>query len=114
VLEPQDHPQESTAITVARSGSGSLVVLAGQIDLDAAARLRPEAEKLLTESGPVALDWQAAEHASAGAVQVLLALAAALQARGRAFSVVRDQAEIRSMLNLAGLSGHFPVAEEPA
>jgi len=113
VLEPQDHPQESSAVTVTRSGSGASVVLAGQIDLDAAARLRAETEKLLAESGPVVLDWQAAGHASGGAVQVLLALGAALKARGRALAVSRDQAEIRSMLERAGLSSYFPIAEEP-
>jgi len=114
VLEPQDHPQENSAVSVTRSSSGAVVTLTGQIDLDAAGRLRAEAEKLLAESGPVALDWRAAEHASAGAVQVLLALEAALKARGRPLSVVHDQAEIRSMLELAGLNGHFPIAEEPA
>lgn len=96
------------------TGTPAAMVLAGQVDLDAAGRLRTEAERFLAGSGDVTLDWHAAEHVGAGAVQVLLALEAALMAQGRALRVASDNPDVRRFLTLAGLSGRFPVLERTA
>ena len=97
---------------VERSGR-RLLVLRGEIDLDAAVRLHAVALRLLVGNQDVDIDWSGAERLSAGAVQVLLALGAALSERGRALRVAADQSAIRQCLDAAGLAGHFP-AEVPA
>jgi len=99
------------SIRVERHGLQPLLVLAGDIGLEAAADLRAEAERLLAGSASVALDWGAARHVCASAAQVLLALQAALSTRGRTLEVVRDNADVRRFLELAGLSLHFRLME---
>jgi len=106
-------PGPTHRITVAPGPSLTLVVLEGPIDQDAAAELRLEAQRLLSGDAAVQIDWHAATYASAGAIQVLLALESALKARGRNLRVLRDNVEIRCFLELAGLSGHFSVMEQP-
>jgi anti-anti-sigma factor len=88
--------------------SGHLLSLAGPIGMEAAPRLQAEAQRLAARSGGVALDWGGAEYVSAGAVQVLLALAAALQEGGRKLRVAADHPGIRELLERAGISGWFP------
>jgi len=106
--------QETRRVVVEQRGSHTLLVLEGEIGLEAAADLRSEGERLLAGSGGVALDWHAATHVGAGAIQVLLALQAALGARGMALDVARDNPSVRRFLELAGVSGHFPAAEQTA
>jgi len=96
------------------SGASGKLVLEGPVDLDAAAELRARAERLLEGTAGVEIDWHAATYACAGAIQVLLALEAALAARGRSLRVARDNPEIRRYLHFAGLSGHFPIMERGA
>jgi len=103
--------QETRRIVVEQHGLHALLVLEGQIDLEAAADLRVEAERLLAGSDAVAVDWRAAAHVCPGAVQVLLSLEAELSARSRALRVVRDNPDVRRFLELAGLSGRFPVEQ---
>ena len=101
-------------MAVERPGAHPLLVLSGHIDLDAAAHLRAEAERLAAGCEAMTVDWHAATHVSAGAVQVLVALQAALSARGRTLHVARDNQDVRRFLELAGLSGRFPVLEQSA
>lgn len=105
--------EETHRVAVEQRDSHAFLVLAGEIGLDAAADLRAEAERLLAGPEAVALDWHAATHIGAGAIQVLLSLEAALSARGRALRVAGDNPDVRHYLELAGLSAHFP-ALEPA
>jgi len=88
------------------------LVLAGPIGQDAVPRLHAEALRLAGYPKDTAVDWSAAEHLSAGALQVLLALARAR----KNLRVSRDQPGIRSLLELAGVSEWFPAAplNEPA
>jgi len=123
VEEPQDHSvifddaaavPDTFRIAVEQRDSHALMTLEGPVDLEAAASLRVEVERLLGGSAAVRIDWHAAGHFCAGAIQVLLALGAALTARGGSLSVAGDNPDIRRFLELAGLSGHFPVREQSA
>jgi anti-anti-sigma factor len=117
ILERSGEPlaaQETRHVVVEQRGTRTLLVLEGDIGLDAAADLRTEAERLLAGSGGLAIDWHAAAHVGAGAIQVLLALNAALSARGGSLQVARDNPGVRRFLELAGLSDRFPVLEESA
>jgi len=105
---------ETFRIAVEPRGAQTVLVLEGQIGLDAGAHLRAEAEGLLGGSGGVAIDWRSAAHVGAGAVQILLALQTALAGRGRALRVAGENPEVRRFLEFAGLSGHFPILERTA
>jgi anti-anti-sigma factor len=111
-MEENDNPTYHVALE--RRDSHALLVLEGQIGLEAAADLRSEGERVLAGSEAVAIDWHESTHVGAGAVQVLLSLAAALSARGRALCVAGDNPDVRRYLELAGLSQHFPVSEPAA
>ncbi len=114
-LSPADsETSENTRIGIEQRGSHTFLVLDGNMDLDAAVELRAKTEQLLSASEPVSLDWGAARHVGAGALQVLLAFEAALSARGRMLRVARDNPAIRRSLLFAGLSSHFPLAEQSA
>lgn len=98
-------------IAVEQRQSRNLLVLSGQLGLDAAGQLRDEAQRLATSACDVDMDWRDAETVTAGSLQVLLALAASLTERERALRVAGDNPHIRRLLELAGLSAQFPVAE---
>ena len=89
--------------------SRNLLVLVGQIGLDATAQLRDEAEHLAASARHVDVDWREAESLTASCLQVLVALAISLSERGQTLRVTADNPEIRRSLELAGLSERFPV-----
>ena len=93
--------------------SSNVLILAGAINLDAATRLREAALTATTAARDVAIDWSEAGHVGAGALQLLLALRAALAGGGHLLDVARDNPGVRHTLELAGLSGLFPVREAP-
>jgi anti-anti-sigma regulatory factor len=101
-------------IRVEQGDKQVLLLMEGQMDLDAAATLQAAAERLLAGSEGVAIDWHAAGHVCAGAVQVLLALEVALSSCGRALHVANDNPDVRRYLELAGLSSRFPLVEHSA
>ena len=90
------------------------LVLAGELNLDAAIQLRDVALSAVAGGGEVGVDWRDAGHVSAGALQVLLALRAALDARGQVLQIAGDNPGVRRTLELAGLSRLFPIREAPA
>ncbi|TAM99543.1 MAG: anti-sigma factor antagonist [Rhizobiaceae bacterium] len=94
-------------LTVVEQPAHHLIELAGMLGLEAAAPLRDEARCLVQSRKNVAIDWSAAEHVGASALQVLLALQKSLEADGRKLSVAADNASVRRYLELAGLSGYF-------
>lgn len=94
--------------------SRNLLVLAGQVGLDATAKLLDEAEDLAGEARDVDLDWREADVVSASSLQVLLALGVSLSERGRAMRITADNPDIRRLLELAGLSTRFPGTEPVA
>lgn len=102
--------EELFRVEVRPSASCDLLILAGAISLDAARQLSDAALQVLGGGREVAVDWSQAGHVSAGALQVLLALRAALDARGLVLSVAGDNPGIRHTLELAGLSPLFPAA----
>ncbi len=108
---PVCEPPDLFRVEVGQLESRDLLLLAGQINLDAAARLRDEALRVVASARAVGVDWRQAEYVSASAVQVLLALGAALAARGLPLEVAGDNPGVRRSLELAGLSGRFPVRE---
>ena len=93
------------------SASCDLLVLAGEISLDAAHQLSDVALQAVSGGKDVAIDWSEAGHICAGALQVLLALGTALGARGQVLSVAGDNSGARHTLELAGLSRLFPVRQ---
>lgn len=109
-----ENPEQTFRPTVEPGDLQTVLVLSGRIDLEASGRMLAEAERLLAGAGPVALDWRAVEHLGAGAIQVLLALEAALTARGRTLRVAGDNPDVRRFLDVAGLSAHFQVLERNA
>jgi ABC-type transporter Mla MlaB component len=88
-----------------------LLVLAGQLGLDASVRLRDEAEVLAAQARDVDLDWGETQTVTASSLQVLLALGVTLSKRGRALRVTADNPGIRHLLELSGLSACFPRSE---
>jgi anti-anti-sigma regulatory factor len=94
--------------TVVEEAARDVLVLTGVLNLDEAGKLREAAVRLAARRRDVAIDWSAAGHVDASALQVLLALRAALAAAGRDLFVVRDNGDIRRYLELAGLAAHFP------
>ena len=104
--------EELFRVELRPSASCDLLMLAGAISLDAARQLSDAALQALAGGREVAVDWSEARHVSAGALQVLLALRTALDARGLALPVAGDNPGVRRTLELAGLSPLFPVREE--
>jgi anti-anti-sigma regulatory factor len=96
------------------SDSRDVLILSGTINLDAARQLYDAALQALAGGRDVAVDWSQAVHVSAGALQVLLTLGAALHARGSVFSVMGDNAGVRRTLELGGLSGLFQPTGTPS
>ena len=93
------------------SESCAWLVLAGELNLDAAIQLRDVAMSAVAGGGEVGVDWRDTGHVSAGAIQVLLALRAALDAQGRGLHTAGDSPGVRRTLELAGLSRLFPARE---
>lgn len=109
--EPQVSP--GFRIELRPAEAANQLILGGAINLDAAARLR---EVVLAAANPakdVLIDWSEAGHVGAGALQLLIALRAALAAGGHGLAVGRDNSGVRRTLELTGLSGLFPVQETP-
>jgi anti-anti-sigma factor len=88
-----------------------LLVLAGEMNLDAARQLRDAALGVVAGGREVGVDWRAVEHVSTGALQVLLALRSALDTCGHRLHVAGDNPGVRRTLETAGLSGLFPTGE---
>jgi anti-anti-sigma factor len=104
-------PVEVFRVGLEQRESRDALVLAGQINMDAAARLREEALFAVARGRPVDIDWREAQYLSASAIQVLLALGQALQAGGRTLAVAADNPAIRGTLEMAGLVRQFPLRE---
>ena len=102
---------ERFCVELRPSESCDLLVLAGEMNLDAAVQLRDSALKAVAGGREVGVDWSKAGHVSAGAIQVLLALRAALDAQGRGLHTAGDSPGVRRTLELAGLSRLFPARE---
>jgi anti-anti-sigma regulatory factor len=94
------------------SASCDVLVLAGDISLDAVPQLTDAALQTVAGGKQVAVDWSEARHICGGALQVLLALGTALAARGQVLSVAGDNPSVRHTLELAGLSQLFPVRRD--
>ena len=90
----------------------TLIRLTGNLGNDASAPLRTAALRVAEYQRRVAIDWEAAEYLGIGAIQSLLALTGALPRPAIRLTVCRDCGEIRSLLELAGLSGFFPFEPE--
>ncbi len=103
---------EPFRIETRQHGAEEALLLAGLLDVSAAALLRTTALRLAEAGRDVAIDWSQAEHISAGALQVLLALGAAMAGKGKAVRVAADNPDVRGFLELAGLSARFPAAGE--
>jgi anti-anti-sigma factor len=101
--------REPFSIEVREEDTRDLLVLAGQLDASAAVPLRATAQRLAGQEKGVAIEWERAEHVGVSALQVLLALAAALEEKGKAVAVASDNPDVRGFLELAGLSARFPV-----
>ena len=59
-------------------------------------------------SRDVALNWAQAEHVHTSVIQVLLAWKQLLAEHGRSLTVACDNPQVRSFLQLSGLSEQFP------
>jgi anti-anti-sigma factor len=104
---------EPFRIEIRPTESYDLLVLSGEITLDAAGHLREAALAAAAGAREVAVDWRDARHVSAGALQLMLALRAALETSGRALSVAADNPAMRRTLEVTGLSQLFPIREVP-
>ena len=102
---------EPYRVDVRPSESCDWLVLAGDINPEAAGRLRDAALGAPAPGRDIRIDWREADQVSAGALQVLLAWRAALEARGQVLLVGADNLALRRTLELAGLSRFFPVQE---
>lgn len=110
---PGEFPLENELfrVEVHRSESCDCLVLAGEMNLDAASQLRDAALGVVAEGREVAVDWRDVGHVSAGALQVLLALRSALAARGSALHIAGDNPNLRRTLEVAGLAELLPPPE---
>lgn len=97
------------SISIAKNGSHCLLRLGGALGPDAAAALHREASRIAAQDGDVEIDWSAAGHVSAAALQVLLALGTVLSNQGRKLEVAADNPAVRRFLEAAGLSSRFTV-----
>lgn len=84
-----------------------MVRLSGNIGTAESERLLAAARQAVATPGPVLLDWSAAERIGASAVQILLAMQAALGAAKRTLQVVVPPEPIREYLEAGGLWQQF-------
>ena len=89
-------------MSVRRGKRATRLILTGHVSLDRAVELHGAASKAAKAGRDVVLDWSQAEHLSAAALQVLLALRAALAARGRKLLVNETPAPLLRALEVAG------------
>jgi anti-anti-sigma factor len=82
--------------------------LSGEADLGAARHLHQAAGELLDRTGPVVVDCRRLERLSGAALQVLAAMAAEMDRRGRALTFRSLSPRLRPTLALAGLDGRRP------
>ena len=81
-----------------------VLVLGGDMEPEAAGRLREELVRLGGGPRSVEIDWSGAEYMPPQAVQVLLAFRAALGSSGLELRIRHDNPRVRSFLEVAGLS----------
>ena len=108
-----DLEHELFRVELQAAESRDRLLLAGEINLDAASQVREAALAALAAGRAVEVDWRDAGYVSAGALQVLLALRTALEARRQVLHLAGDNAGVRRTLELAGLSRLFPTQEAP-
>ena len=99
-------------IDLRHSKSGTRIRLSGNLGNDAGVPMREAALQALAHGRPVQIDWASAEYLGVGSMQVLMALSAALPGPDARLTVCGDCGEIRTLLELAGLSSFFPVELE--
>lgn len=103
-----------TPIEIARGAGagGARLRLQGTINLFHAAALHAAALEVLAGHGDVRVECAEVEHLDSSALQVLLALAAALRAEGRALRLQDVPAGVQRYLRLSALDA--PLAAAPA
>lgn len=87
------------------------VTLAGTPDLLAVQALHAALAGLVDSGKDIVLDCAAVEHISSAALQVLIAVQAALAQRRR-LRIESESAAIRDYLRIAGLDGLFPAGPD--
>ena len=103
--------QDLFRLAVQPCGSHDLLVLAGQINLDAAMQLREEEVRLAAAGRSLEVDWSRADHVGVSAIQVLLCLSGALASHGGSLRIHGDSPRVRRFLQVAGLSDRFAPAK---
>jgi anti-anti-sigma factor len=99
-------------VWIEADGDRRCLHLEGVVNAVQARRLREEALAALAGSGPVTLDLTRAEYLDGTALQVLLALSAALARRGHGLKTVAMAPSIEDTLRTIGLGANFRAAPD--
>jgi len=105
---------DSPGVSLAQSGTGLVLALRGDLNLELAHRIHDAALEGLQASGNLIVDCSAATYVGGPVAQVLLALERALQQVGRSLEIRGASEDVRRYLGWAGLQSHFVDAEVQA
>ncbi len=106
-----DWDSTTAVVSVSRDGPDCVLSLRGGFHLEQARELHAAALQIAETGGGVVVDCREAAHLDGCAVQVLLALKAALAHTGGSLRMHGASDDVRKYLGWAGLAAHFPDAE---
>lgn len=104
----------SDPVAVEPRAAGAALVLRGRVTVEHARVLHERAAEVRLAGGDVAVDCADVERLDASALQVLLALRAALEVAGRGLVLEHVPAALDGMLRLAGAAVLLDRPERPA
>lgn len=102
---------EADILTVEATDAELRLALRGTVGVALAPALRARALELAEDQRDVTVACDAVEHLDATALQLLIALRRAVEARGGRFTLAGVPDAVRHYLTLAGLSGLAPHPE---
>jgi len=97
-------------VTVAHNGAAATVVVAGELDLSSADRLRDALRGEVDAGRPVLVDLRSCTFIDSVGLSVLIQAAQ----RGRTLAIVSPSAAVRRLLELARLESLIPVFDSEA
>jgi anti-anti-sigma factor len=95
---------------------GTVLVVAGELDLASAAALEDELEKAIgdgTRAGTVVVDLRQLEFIDSTGLSALVKAHQRAQESGRRFGLVKGGSQVQRLLALTGLSDRLTVADTP-
>lgn len=100
-------------LRVAARGSGSVVYVTGEIDLDTAPRLRTCLDRLTAASdGDVVIDLGDVQYIDSSGLHVLLAARARLAGTARQLQLSRPSEQVRLLLHVSGVGDLFDLQRQ--